>query len=350
MNLRSIVYGLLPIASLLPSPAGCDRSALAQSQGTRISEFPARFAERAYYSQMVFSPDGKTLVQVNHEGVVKLRDMRTGRAEVLPDPYKGKQWVDAVAYSKDGQLLAVARASRDLVLWDVAAKKVRSRLPLDGTGVHRMVFMEGDQTLSMLLGTQKGKYLAERWNVASGARRGTVDLGSIIPEVMAPDGRYAILRAYLQANWDGYAVFDLAKGARCFDLKPGGWVFSRDGSILISCEENGLWLRQVPSGKVLKHFDPSPPFSLGYTPRPSVSDDGKLLAVALHPHPNLVSLISLESGKLLDQLEGGPPLTICDLGLLSPDGRILATRTEGVNQKDQGVDPLLKLWTLPASW
>ncbi len=68
------------------------------------------------------------------------------------------------------------------------------------------------------------------------------------------------------------------------------------------------------------------------------------------PNSHLASLISLESGSILDTVECGPVESICKLIRLSPDGHSLATLTEAVNGKDQPVDPVLRLWKIPASW
>ena len=82
----------------------------------------------------------------------------------------------------------------------------------------------------------------------------------------------------------------------------------------------------------------------------SVSPNNRLLVIGGFRKVNVVALVSLESGKVLDTFECCPPQMVCNHVCFSPNGRILATDTSGVDQNDNYVDPLLKLWKIPDNW
>jgi WD40 repeat protein len=107
-----------------------------------------------------------------------------------------------------------------------------------------------------------------------------------------------------------------------------------------------LW--DVPSGRESRRF-PFKPAYPGHSDHLSLSPDKKVLAVGGFTKSHLVGLISLESGKVLGTFECCSQEMTCDVVRFSPDGRILATDTSSANHRDQGVDPLLRLWRVPAS-
>lgn len=351
-------YASLLIAAIGVWSACVGVTSSALGQGAGITELPARFVEPTYYDEVVFSPDGKHLVLVNHDGgLAKLCDMTSGKAEALANPYGHTSRGTSVAYSGDGRLLAIAYEDRGIVVWNIDERKELSRIVLTALAVRGMVFIDGQRNLSAvsvsrprnaleILMTKPGDVLAVRWDISSGKQRRTADFG---PDRMfvalSADGRHAVFENKLLEP----AVFDLITGAKAFDLKLGGsWVFTRDGSALVACEKNRLSLRAVPSGKELKHYDVTDEFILGSELLPSVSSDGKLLAVPSYPSGNVASVISLYTGKIVGQVECGPRLTICHFARLSPDGRTLATQTGAINAEDKPVEPALKLWRLPA--
>ncbi len=341
-------FRVLLMLSTLGPTGGCGRLSTAQEQAATIAKFPADFVDPTYCEDVVFAPNGRVASLLKPEGEVKFCDLTTGKVETLPCPYKGELWGSTAAYSKDGKILAVVYDPHGTVIWDIAAKKEKARIPLKRLSMKRLIFMDDDRILLALVRTHEFDLVVERWEVRSGELRGTLNLGKApIPQVLSPDGRHAILRT----PDDGYGVFSLESGMECFGLKPGGdWVFSRDGSKLISCEDSQLSIRDVPSGKVLKRLPVSIEFGSDYSQNPSMSFDGKLLAVGGYPGSHLASVLSLETGKLLGRVEFGPPLSLCKFVRLSPDGRTMATQTYGVNSHDEPVTPIMKLWKLPASW
>ena len=279
MRLRNDLLGkLVLLTPILVLGTACVRQA-------KLTPFPAGMADAHLDGDMAFSPDGKTLAVANYDGVVKLLDVATGKAQDLPSPFpyaEGPDSYNNVVYSKGGQLLAVAYEQRAIVVRDVPGRKEKVRIPLEGAGVHSMAFTDGDRVLVALLmsfteerprpdGRRPLTWLAVRWDVSSGKRQSIVDFGWYCDfKVLSPDGRYAVAEFTTKPgtlpNEDRYQVIGLATGAKLFqvggmDFDPdwgllaGSWVFSGDGSTQVTCNQRGLLIREVPSGRELKHID-----------------------------------------------------------------------------------------------
>jgi len=339
---------------------GCD-------QVGKITPLPVGTLDEHFRGDMAFSPDGKTLAVANYDGVVKLCDLTTGREADLPSPYpyeeeKGIDWYNKVVYSHRGQFLAVAYTQRSIVLRELPRRQESVRIPLDDAGVQSMAFTDDDQTLVTLLLNKPGlkpvllSAVAVRWDVSSGKRVSTIDLGEDCSfEVLSPNGRYAVAETTSKLGAGPfvcrYDVVDLTTGAKLFkvggsDFDPdwavlaGSWVFSADGSALVTCNQRGLLIREVPSGRELQHFGTA---DIATTQGASLSSDGKLLAVTTG---SLVSLFNLETGEPLGDVDAGKEAA-CTAVLLSPDGRTLATQREKVGWNDKPVRPLLRAWRIP---
>jgi WD40 repeat protein len=371
------IRGLFLFVVTFGSVLGCDHSAkLAQNstgESDQATAIPAGLADQRLHGDMAFSPDGQTLAVANYDGVVKVCNVTTGNVVDLPSPYpdkKGADWSNNVAYSKHGQCLAVAYDQRAVVVRDIPGLKEKVRIDLEKASVHSMAFTDGDHTLLGLLltfatdappepgGGRRLKYLAVRWDISSGKRLSALDLGSYCRfEVLSSDGRFAVVNLRSKPGTtpfvDSYDVVDLATGAKLFQVGgfgvdpdwgvlAGSWAFSADGSTLVTCNQRGLLIREVPSGKKLRHFDKDS----FVTTNASLSADGKLLAV----NSGCVLLFNAETGRQLGAVSCGGDDAGCDSVLISRDGHALATQRETVGWRDQSVMPLLKVWRIPASW
>ncbi len=99
---------------------------------------------------------------------------------------------------------------------------------------------------------------------------------------------------------------------------------------------------EVPSGKEQKRLDVDPPSQMDAARELSISSKGNILAVGAYPSSHQASVVSLESGKVLDTVDCGPRLAICNKVQLSADGRTLVTSTDAVNVHDRPILPWLK--------
>jgi WD40 repeat protein len=70
---------------------------------------------------LAFSPDGSLLASGSMAGHLKLWDVATGQARVMPD--SEHDFTQAVGFSPDGRTLIAARATGIIQLWDIAERR-----------------------------------------------------------------------------------------------------------------------------------------------------------------------------------------------------------------------------------
>jgi WD40 repeat protein len=318
---------------------------------------------------MTFSPDGKTLAVANDDSSVSLWNLASGKHNDIVSPFayrEGIDWNNSVVYSDRGDLLAVAYTQRAIVIRDVSGKAEKIRIPLENAGLRRMTFTNDGTSLLALVGESHevgvGSYYwtpaVIRWDVTTGARQSTVKLRHhVVFEVLSPDGRFAVARLPGEpggANDDGIQVIGTASGAKLFKIGGanfdpdwtylgGSWVFSADGTKLVTCNQKGILIREVPSGRTVKHIKTEP---IATTSSAALSTDGKRLAVA---SGTLVKVFNLETGKLLGEVNAGDS-ALCKQVVLSRDGRTMASQRSATDAADRFVGSMLKVWRLPDQW
>ncbi len=127
--------------------------------------------QRHLYGGLALSPDGTRLAfdappaQAPHDPAAVLQmpihvyDLVTGRQVVLAGP---GALVRHLAFSPDGNLLAVADHADHIAIWDLAARKPLQPIPLVGT-VYQLAFSPNGQRLAGINREQ-----VQLWDVASG--------------------------------------------------------------------------------------------------------------------------------------------------------------------------------------
>ncbi len=137
---------------------------------------------------VVFSPDGKTLLvggqRADHSGVVTLWNVETGK---LIHTLEREQYVNKVAISPNGKIIASAGAGDEIELWDVESGKQRTALRGLGDGTCSVAFSSDGKLLAA--GGRDGK--VRLWDVESGKLMALLKgHGSIIYDVaFSPDGK-----------------------------------------------------------------------------------------------------------------------------------------------------------------
>jgi WD40 repeat protein/predicted Ser/Thr protein kinase len=230
---------------------------------------------------VAYSPDGQTLAVGRRDGRVELWDVAEGRPRTSFRALAAA--VLALAFAPDGRTLATGAPGGDVKLWDLPGPRERARLP-----GHR-----GDADLARFapdgraLVTAGGSETARLWDVTSGRERLALRAqgGTLLVNVnFSPDGgTLATSEAYpFSPHLTGYVrLWDTATGEEdlpALEVPNGGaWAtaFTPDGRFLAVSDNFGVvkfW--DVAARKVRRMF-------LGHTERLhaiAFSPDGKTMA------------------------------------------------------------------------
>jgi WD40 repeat protein len=267
---------------------------------------------RGARGSLEFSPDGKWLAGAT-DGSVTLWETATGREVrqiVAPAWY--------LSFSADGKRLACCDNLRCHV-HDVSNGK--ELFAVDGThGV-----FAGDGKTLMTANTSISPSNVYVWDGRTGRRLRQWDAGEWIQEfALAPDGRIA---AWINQDKPQVQVRNLETGAlkHSIPIAPNSrpsLALSRDGKLLAMVRDTGMSLWDVAAGKELRNW-PGRAAS-----RAVFSPDGKQLAwVGSGEHGGEAQLWVVEREGAKPRAVG-EPINSFQPSCFSPDGKLLAVRTD----------------------
>jgi RNA polymerase sigma factor (sigma-70 family) len=339
---------------------------------------------------LAFSPDGRTLATVPHDGRLRLFDVDTGK-ERKSFPKDGDRRDHSVAFTPDGKTVAAAGVA--IHLYDMTTGEVRLKIDRRASHLH---FRDDAKTL---VGVVDGAVY--RWDTATGKALTPEAGDSVVEQILVtPDGSRVVTRGQngyghiwdgatgkhlrrLQVGWqrglamspDGrllaWPVTDesarftepqtpntiyYGSRVRLYDIAADQWVdrfpafkgdaqdlaFTGDGKKLVTVDAHPGTVRiwDVEGGKEERSFQlvtdalRKQSFVVGRT---QLSPDGRTVAVNYEEHssverwglrgpPQRVRLWDVAAGKELPELDGGYPLDRA----FSPDGRLVVTTREGL--------------------
>jgi WD40 repeat protein len=275
-----------------------------------------RWRHGSNVTHVAFLPDGKAVLTVSQDGIVRVWDLETGKelrrfgkkaAEVGPLVGTAAVKIVAragmgafgmggfgVAVAPDGKTLAVAGADNAIAVWDVATGKELRSIKVPPVGLGAFLFSPDGKTLAGR-GAQPTIYL---WDVTTGKE----------------------LRQLTTPATSQRGIF-FAGG-----LGMASMAFSHDGKVLASAETSfdnrklvaAVKLWDVAAGKELRQFpagEQTIVTTLAYAP------DGKTLAYGIQ---NAVHVCAADTGKEVCQIKG---LDAGVVGLVySPDSKTLAAK------------------------
>ncbi len=274
---------------------------------------------------LVFSPDGKTFISAGKEekdGRLAVWDTSTGR-ELAPFPKEHMGYVYCLALSPDGTRLAAAGLQSTIAVWDLAARRLESKLIGHAGAVNSLAFFSdgnrlvssgADNTIrtwdiantsqlrlfrghrspvqSVALSPDEQRIVSTSgdevrlWNGVAQAAEQTLDTGqSWATPTLSPDGKWLVTCEYQATNTIKF--WDLPSRQFRFDLctlpmnTPGG-RFSPDGLLLaVPSEDRKVYIwktagwreqtaRSEPLAVLAQPFEPG---------APKFSPDGQIMAV-----------------------------------------------------------------------
>ncbi len=231
----------------------------------------------------------------------------------------GRGQVKQIAYSPDGQLLAVGTSS-GIWLHNAKTLELRRLIPANSE-ILAMTFLADGQLMA-----QVGGKTINRWDVTTGTLVGSWQVKDFNLErvAFAPDGK--VLATALNDGrigfWDITGGQLLRTSAGHPHRLAGGLTFSPDGSLLASStNDHTLKIWEVQTGTLWRDLQGQPdPETILAKSITAFSPDGKLLASG---YDNAIRLWDVETGTLLKTLEGHTASV--ESLRFSPDGKLLAS-------------------------
>jgi RNA polymerase sigma factor (sigma-70 family) len=278
---------------------------------------------RAYkemVSGVAFSPDGKLLLLACYwEPTILVWEMSTGKE--LRRFHGDKEGIDALALSRDGKLLASAGHDGSIRLWETAGWKELRRMTGHKDRIRSLVFAPDGKTL---YSTSVDRTL-RIWDTDKGRelRALSVGLRNLDDMALSPDGRVLAGRNY----GDGIvALWDIAEGKQIGQLQAPhvrGIAFSPDGNTLATAgADDTLRAWDVAAGKELRRVK-------GFTCSGKVAyaPNGKMLACSTAANAGEVCF--RDPATLAEVLDLGGHRDTLAFVSFSSDGKTL--RTSDIN-------------------
>jgi WD40 repeat protein len=202
---------------------------------------------------VTFSPDGKR-VAVASGGALRLYDSAKGTS--LNADEQGEGWVNAVAFSPNGKLLAAAGYDDLVRLWDVESGRLVKSLSTKNNspqhGLHGVAFSRDGKRVAAV-GTNRPSGV---WDVASGKALHHLDLRSTgaISVVFSPDGE-----TLFAGGLAGIFRLDLKRGTELPTIGSRWDTFedlqvTKDGKTLVASRSDGVVLFDAAGGKEVRRF------------------------------------------------------------------------------------------------
>ena len=254
------------------------------------------------FTSIAFSQDNKMLASGSIDGQTRLWAVETGRFidtmrpdTVYTDAALLTDTVWSVAFSPDGDTLAISYLGGTLRLWDVATRRNFRTIGYTSS-IYSIAFSPDGKTLA----TGSGSYnvgACSLWNVETGTLRHafTADRTSVYSVAFSPDGN---------------------------TLATGGL----DNTLRLWDVETGDLVRAIPGGDPYR--DPDSIYGLSFSP------DSKRLAIA---REKTVDVLEVETGTYSHKVGS---YRSADSIAFSPDSKTLAT----FNASNPGSSDQIRLW------
>jgi WD40 repeat protein len=279
------------------------------------------------YSEVAYSPDGQTLALASRsdDNTIKLWNVNTGK---LLQTLKGhSDSVYSVVYSPNGQTLASGSDDNTIKLWNVKTGKLLQTLTGHSDSVWSVAYSPNGQTL--VSGSRDNTI--KLWNVKTGKLLQTLEdhSDSVNSVAYSPNGQ-----TLASGSWDKTIKLWNVKTGKLLQTLEGhsdlvrSVAYSPNGQTLASgSRDSTIKLWDVKTGNLLQTLE-------GYS-EVAYSPDGQTLALTSESDDKTIKLWDVKTGKLLQTFTAHSS-SVYSVAY-SPDGQTLASG---------GYDKTIKIWRL----
>ncbi len=277
-----------------------------------------RLSHATNVTAIAVSPDGRFVVTGSEglandqfPGLLRFWDVKTGR---LLSGSRHTASISSVAFSSNGQLVAAASSSSDLVrVWRTGTREVTSDLQ-HSSSVNDFQFRPGTE----LLVTGSDDKMARIWQAGTGAEIRRIEHDNAVESVaISPDGHWLATAAGSASAFIWNAVSGVSAARLAHPAEVIRVVFNQDGKLLATTAKDGR-VRIWEAGAWQLKFElehPEPVEELHFGP------DGRWLFTRMASN-NEAIIWNLKTQKRVASLSHEFPVEAIDM---SPDGRWLAT-------------------------
>lgn len=300
---------------------------LSRLHAERMASQPLPLPHKAWVEGVAFSPNGAVLATAGGDNIVRLWDVTTGQQIKELVGHTALVW--SVVFSPDGKTLLSGGEDKTMKLWDVAPGQELFTVGGEQEPVSTPVFSPDGKTIAT---ANNGDI--KLWDAVSGKekRGGFKTTGGDMLFGFSPDGKYLSVKG---PNFDAIIWEIAASRSAAVLARHNGFLtdvkFSPDSRSVLTGNTDGtakLW--DLKTGRDLRTFR-------GHTDGiydVAFSPNGKVIATG--SHDKTIRFWDADKGHEITALKGH--LSIVTALAISPDGRKVASGSQ---------DNTARIWNVP---